>query len=503
LKRPALRPRDGSGAASEPAVAAALSVTPRRAFADVAAQLGGQVVNLALGIVTTIVIVRALGTTLYGQWATILALIELVGLVGNFGIETVAVRFAAQDPEREGWWVGAATSLRLAVSLPVLVVFVVVMALLAGSHEMRIAGLILSLLYLTAALSTLRIVFRLHVRNHITTAFSVANSVLWTASVIVIAAADGGLVPFALAFAGTAIVVQTATAVAALRTMRVHWHGVRRFWPRLFKVGLAVGIAGTLTYAYGRIDQVIVYELAPHASEVGVYAAMYKVLENAAFVPVAVMTTLFPIMAGLFPGEPQRLRRIVQMAIDYLTMIALGGLALTLAASGPIVELLFGSAYSSGATILPILFGAFVPICIGNVAGNMVIATDLQKRYIWYAALGLLLNAPLNLVLVPTYGVQAAAWITLATELVVVSLTLLAVLRKIEMSLALRRIALATLAATGSGLAVWGLREAGLGAVALIVAMGVLYPLALLGLRALDLGELRAVIRTRREARPA
>lgn len=466
------------------------------------AQIGGQVVNLALGIVTTVVIVRALGATNYGQWATVLALIELVGLVGNFGIETVAVRFAAQEPEREGWWVGAATSLRLLVSLPVLVVFVIVVALVAGSHEMLVAGFILSALYLTSALSTLRIVFRLHVRNHVTTAFSIVNSIIWTTAVIAIAAAGGGLVPFALAFVGTAILIQTATAIAALRTMPVHWHGVRRYWPPLFKVGLAVGIAGTLTYAYGRIDQVIVYELTPDPAEVGVYAAMYKILENAAFVPVAVMTTLFPIMAGLFPGEPQRLRRIVQVAIDYLTMIALGALALTLAASGPIVELLFGSGYSSGATLLPILFAAFVPICIGNVAGNMVIATNLQKRYIWYAALGLLLNAPLNLLLIPHYGVEAAAWITLATELVVVSLTLIAVLRKIEMRLALRRIALAAVAATLAGLAVWGLRHAGVRAVALIVAMGVLYPLLLLGLRALDVDELRSVIRTRKKVRP-
>ena len=80
------------------------------------------------------------------------------------------------------------------------------------------------------------------------------------------------------------------------------------------------------------------------------------------------------------------------MAIDYLTIVALGGLALTIVAAEPIVELLYGSDFTSGSTVLTILIAAFIPICIGNVAGNMVVAMDLQRRYIWLAALGLAVN---------------------------------------------------------------------------------------------------------------
>ncbi|HXS48275.1 MAG TPA: polysaccharide biosynthesis C-terminal domain-containing protein, partial [Solirubrobacterales bacterium] len=199
----------------------------------------------------------------------------------------------------------------------------------------------------------------------------------------------------------------------------------------------------------------------------------------------------------LYPAQPERLRRIMQTAIDYLTMISLGALALTIAAAGPIVELLFGPDYASGADILPILIAAFVPICIGSVAGNMVTATDLQRRYIWYAGLGLLVNVPLNVLLIPHYGIEAAAWITLLTELIVVSFALAAVLRRIEMRLALRRIVAAALAAAAAGLAVWALRQIGAGVILLVLTMAALYPLLLLALRALDLDELRGLLRNR------
>lgn len=479
-------------------VAHATKVSSRRAVADVAIQLGGQAINLALGIVTTVVIVRALGTTEYGQWATILATIELVAMVGNLGLEQVAVRFAAQEPEREGAWVGAAVSLQLLIAIPVIAVFLAAIALIAADSEMLVAGLVLSLLFLTSAIGMLRMVFQLHVRNHMAVVFTTANSVIWAGSVIAIAALGGGLVPFAIAFAGTAIAIQGAMALVALNTIHVRWRGARAFWPKLARVGISVGIASALTFSYGRIDQILVYELAPHASEAGLYAAMYKILDNAGFVPIAVMTTLFPIMAGLFPAEPERLHRLVQTAIDYLTMISLGALALTIVAAEPIVELLYGTEFVPGASILPILFGAFVPICIGNVAGNMVIAADLQRRYIWFAATGLALNLALNVVLIPSYGIEAAAWVTLATEVVVVSASLLTVLRRIEMRFAPRRILLATLAATGAGLALLALREASAGAILLIVAMAVVYPALLIALRALDLEELRGLIRNRR-----
>jgi len=475
----------------------ATRVGNRRVAADVGIQMGGQVVNIALGVVTTVVLVRALEATRYGEWATILAAIELIAMVGNLGLETVAIRLAAQEPEREGAWVGAATSLRLAFSAPMLAVFVGVLALIASDSEMVTTGLVLSLGFFTTAVSTLRIVFRLHVRNHVTVAFTTLNSVLWAGSVIAIAAAGGGMAAFAVAFMAVTIFVQGGLALVALRTIHVRWKGARELWPRLLGIGISVGIAATLTFAYGRIDQILVYELAGDSTEVGVYAAMYKILDNAGFVPMALMVTLFPIMAGLYPADRPRLRRMMQVAIDYLTIVALGGLALTIAAAEPIIELLYGADYVSGATVLTILVAAFVPICIGNVAGNMVVAMDLQRRYIWFAVAGLAINVPLNLLLIPEFGIEAAAWITLLTELVVVSLSLAMVLRRIELRLSLRQIGLALVAATASGLAIWGLRQAGAGAIVLVAAMTALYPALLLATRALDLEQLRRLLRDR------
>jgi O-antigen/teichoic acid export membrane protein len=478
----------------------AAEASSRRAAGDIVFQIAGQGVNLALGIVVTAILARGLGTTDYGQWATLLATVELVATVGNLGLEQVAIRHAAQEHEREGLWVGAATGLQLVLALPVMIVFLVVVAFVANDTPMLVAGALFSLLFITGAISTLRIVFRLQIRNHLYIGFLTANSIIWAAAVVAITAAGGGLVAYAIAFVATAILIQGTMALVALRTMDVHWRGARRLWPVLARVGISVGVAGAVTYAYGRIDQILLYQLAPHANEVGLYAAAYKILESASSVPQAVMTTLFPILSALYPGNPGRLRRILQAAFDYLILIAFGGLALTLVASDPIIHLIYGAEYAQAASVLPILFASFVPVCIGNVAGNMVIATDQQRTYIWFAAIGLLVNLGLNFALIPHLGMEGAAWATLATEVVVVGVTTRMVLRRMRVAISLRRIIAGAVAAAATGLAVLALREAGLGAIPLVIAMAAIYPLALVGLRAVDLDELRELMRSRRDA---
>jgi O-antigen/teichoic acid export membrane protein len=260
------------------------------------------------------------------------------------------------------------------------------------------------------------------------------------------------------------------------------------------RAGAAVGVAGLLTLAYGRIDQVIVYELAPDPADAGLYGGIYRILESAAFAPGAVMITLFPLLAAAVPDDMARVRSLVQAALDYLAMISLPALAFALAASEPLLRLLLGAEFERAAEALPILIGAYVAICWGYVAGNMVIVLGLQRRFIRYALLGLVFNVALNLALVPQSGYLAAAWVTLATEVLVIGLTLRAVLEAIELRPAIGRLACTVAAAAFLAGTLLGLRSAGAGLAPLIAVTAVLYPALLVGTGVVDLAEVRTLI---------
>jgi O-antigen/teichoic acid export membrane protein len=471
-----------------------LRVGARRATLDVAVQLVARVVNLVLGVVVTLVLVHALGSNAFGLWSTLFAVTQITTSFGELGLSQIAVSRAASDPDREGEWLGGLLSLRLLLAVPITIASIIAVFLLVSSHEGRLAGTLLSLVMAVGAVSTLGVVFQLRVRNHVSMAILTVNSVIWGAGVVVVALLSGGIVAFAAVFLATSTFTSLLTAALASRAADVRLRGTRLLWPPMLRVGLGLGAAGILVTLYVRLDQILVFKIAG-SHQAGLYAADYRLLDQIQFIPGSVMTTLFPLIASAYPAHRERVRELLQASAEYLTMASLPIVAFTIVAAQPIVTLLFGQQFAAAAPALPVLAAAFVSISFGYLVGNMVVVLELQRVLLRYAALGLLINATLNVVFIPRYGFLAAAWITLLTEVTVMSLSMRQVLRALGMRPRLQRFARVLAAAVAMGVVVALARAAGapLGALAAIAA--VVYPLGLMFLRALTREELLSVLR--------
>src|ERR1700692_4379830 len=95
--------------------------TRQRAANDILMQVAVRIVNLAMGVVVTALVVRALGRTGYGQWSTLFIVLGLIAYFANFGMEGVALREAAREPKDEHEWIGAVILLRLLLLTPVMI----------------------------------------------------------------------------------------------------------------------------------------------------------------------------------------------------------------------------------------------------------------------------------------------------------------------------------------------------------------------------------------------
>ena len=476
-------------------------VSRGRAAADVAIQVVGRALNLVPGVVVAVVLTRALGDEGFGQWSTALATVQIAMYAGEFGLEQVAVRHAAADPDRERDWIGGLLTLRLAIAVPVAVACAVAQVLIADSDEMRAAGLLLSGTLLLAALSSTKAAFQLRVRNDLSVLVVTINSILWTAAVIAIAAEDGGMVAFAAAFLGSAIVSGGVGLWLAVRMSPPRLRGSRQMWRELARIGVPVGIAGLLVTGYVKLDQVMLFALAG-AEDAGLYGATYRILDQAQFIPIALMTTLFPMIAAAWPADPERVRRLSRLVTEYLVMVSLPVLGFAIVAAEPLVLLLFGEEFVDASKALPILMAAFVVICFGYLAGHLVIVLEMQRLFLRNAAIALVFNVVANLILIPPYGFVAAAWVTLATELLVTVLTLVPQLRRIELRLNTGRLARVLAAAVAMTLAVLALNLAGAPLGLLVAAAAVTYPLGLAVSGALRPADVRDLLEMRRRSDP-
>ncbi|HEX6688183.1 MAG TPA: flippase [Solirubrobacterales bacterium] len=464
---------------------------------DVAIQIAIRALNLALGVVVTALVARALGDAGFGQWSTILVVVQLIAYFTSFGVEGVVIREATADPARESEWLGALLVLRTLLVLPAILVGLVVLLLLEENTAMLVAGVVLLAQTPFNVGASLRITHQLRVRNWIPMAILSLNSVLWAAAVIVISSLGGGLVPLAIAMTATGALTAGLQALAAMKIARPDLHPSREATMRLARVGLPVGLSGLLILAYARIDQLLVFAIAG-STAAGLYGAEYRIVEQAHLVPVSVMTTLMPILAAAWKVNRERAMRISWLAAEYLTIASLGGLAVALVVARPITVLLYGEDFAAAAPALPVLAGAFVFICFGYLTGNLVLIAGLQRRLVTIGLIALVVNVAGNALLIPAWGFMGAAWMTLATEAVVVIVTAAMLQRQLHLGVPpLGRIARVLLAAVLLALLLAGLDEVGAGLAVVLLAAALAYPALLLVLRALDLGELRALLRER------
>jgi O-antigen/teichoic acid export membrane protein len=471
-----------------------IEVGARHMTRDVVIQIVVRILNLVPGVVVTLVLARGLGARDFGVWSTLFAVSQIASSFGELGLTQITVSRAAADPDREELWLGALLQLRLLVVIPITLASLIGILLIAPTPQARLAGVLISCVALVGAPGIISVVFQLRVRNDITMAILTVNSILWTAAVIAVFALSGSIVAYAGVFLLTNALTTGLNVVLARRFTGIRLHGARRLWGPLLRVGVGVGIAGILVTSYVRLDQILVFEFAGER-QAGLYGAAYRLLDTVQFIPISVMTTLFPLIASAYRLRRDRVQNLLQAAAEYLTMASLPILAFTTVAARPIMILLFHREFAAAAPALPILAGAFVSISFGYLAGNMVVILELQRRFVGYAAVGLVVNAALNVVLIPRYGFLAAAWVTLLTEVIVLSLSMRSVLKTLHMRPRLGRLLRTLLAALIMGAATLLARIAGvpLGGLAAIAALS--YFPCLLVLRVLTVGEVLSVLR--------
>lgn len=471
-------------------------VSRARAGRDIAGQVLLRGVNLALGVAVTVLVVRTLGDRGFGQWSTLLAVVQFVGYLGVLGLVQVTVERASSDPGAQPAWLGSLVTLQLALSVPATVLAVVICLSVSDDTAMRVAAVVVCAGIPFAAGRALRVAFQLQVRNTVSTAIELANGIAWAVGVVLVAALGGGLVAIAVTFTALSIATSLATVAIVLRSAPITLRGARERWPLLLRLGLPVGIGGLLTLGYGYVDQVIVFQIAG-AREAGLYGAAYRIYERAQFLPAALMTTLFPIFVAARDTDHERVRRLFRTAVDYLLLTSLPALALALAGSEQIVKLLFGAEFAAAAPALTVLMATLVVVSIGHLTGYLIVTYRLQRRFVAIAVAALVLNVAANLALVPAYGFMAAAWVTLGTELMVMSLSLAIVCRAARVPPTGAHVGRIVAATIAMGALAWGLRSAGAPVLVWIGAASLLYGALLLAGGAVRVGEVRALLRRR------
>ena len=468
----------------------ARAATGGRIASQAAIQLAVRGLNVALGVVTIALLARTLGTEDFGIWSTALAYVGIFAFLNDFGFPQVGIQKMAAEPEREAEWLGALAAMRTLGALAAIVLCIAGIPLfLDPEGDVRVLALILAVTVFAAVPQALLAVFTSRLRAGVSMAMLTLQSVAWTAAVVAITLTDGGVLDYAWGFVAASAVVGVAQIAVTRRLASIAFRRGRELWRPLLRVALPLGVAGVLVTVYYRLDAVLVFNISG-PEEAGYYGAAYRVMDPLHVLPIAVMSSIFPVVAAIHTTDKERVARIVQEGFDYLVIVSLPVFVGSIVVADPLITSIFGDRFEPAGAVLPILLFAFVWVAVAYLPGYLIPVVELQWWFAGLATVGVILNVGLNVVLIPPHGAVGAAVATVITEAFIALASGFMVLRRLETRVSLRRIIRAAAAAAAMGVVAYFAAR-----VDVLVALGVappVYVAALLALRAVSWSEIRS-----------
>lgn len=387
-----------------------------------AAQLAIKVLSFGFSVL----VVRHLGATAYGQYAAVLAFGAVFVFLGDLGLSPFTVREVARwrgQPDgssRVNELYGDILTLRLVLSVAAAVLLITA-AWLTGRPLVMVGAIALGSLGLLmygvqgTSDSFLAGFERLDL--------SAGNKVLQQSAFVVV----GGLALW-LGFGYYGLVLANLLGVAILTISC--WRGARRLgvravrtsmavWPSLLRASLPFGVIGFALGLSYKFDSILL-NIFRGDLETGYYNAAYNLIFSTVVLSNVVNSALYPSLARQASTNSEALPPIYQRALRYLVLLSLPIAIGVFVLAGQLIPFLYTAAYQPAVAVLQILIWVVPFMFISEFLGYIVVIGGKEKQVARAVIVSTLANVAANLVLVPWLGLFGASVMTVLTEVILV-----------------------------------------------------------------------------------
>lgn len=362
-----------------------------------------------------------LGPYRYGQFQFVLSYVTLFGVVVDFGIQQYVIKKISEDPTQAKKYFH--NFLTVEIVLAAIVYGAMVAVAKFNGYEpivfkaITVAGIGVALHGLTypflAVITSFYDLKKAAFLNFLSSFINVAMILItiWVGGSIVM------LTFQQVIYAGLAVIIYSQLVKKHIGNPEI-FKGIFSPDKVLIKTILIAALPFALlvgfSTVYNRIDIVLITKILGY-TQTGLYSAAYKFYDLLAFFPAVVAYALYPLFSSLMvQGRRVEIRDILEKYLRFMAALALpigmGGMLL----SKQIIGIL-SPEFTNAAPVLAILVWAPSILFMYTVVNSIVIS-QLTKWAMAITGVNVLVNVIGNLILLPRYGIEAAAIMTLISE---------------------------------------------------------------------------------------
>lgn len=406
----------------------------RRYSSNTLWSIGARAITQIVSFIVAAYVIRYLGPSNYGQLSYAVSFVGIFGVLTTLGIDSILYRNLIENKDKHAELLGTAFMLKLFAGLITYVITVITAFYIVPRTDIsHFLIWIISLTYIFNSLNIIVFEFQAHVEQKAVSIVSFWVLIALSALKLSVVFFDKGIIYFAVILAVESILY--SASYIWLRQKKYFsirlWSFDRAVAGQLLRDSWPLLLASSFTVIYSRVDQVIIKYMLDNAS-VGIYDAAVKISEAWISIPILITTSLFPSIVNARKTSFASYRnRTLALALFLGAGAVIVSTIITIF-SKPIMHLLYGPAYDVGLSVLRIYCWSGVWMSIGFVTYYYLLAENKTKLLFYSSLFAMIVNIALNILLIPIYGIEGAAWATFVSYIAIAFPLLLIILKKPE-----------------------------------------------------------------------
>lgn len=386
----------------------------RHYFTNTSWLLAEKILRLTVGLFISIWIARYLGPEKFGLLSFAESFVAIFTAIMTLGLNAIVVRELVTGQLQQDTVLGTSFVLRAFGAVCMLVCIV---AIVNTADYDALTRQIVIILGLAASFKFYEVVdfyFQAKVLAKYSAASKACALLLTTAVKIYLIYVQASLIWFAYVFLVESFLLlafymyfYTKTGNSFL-TMRFRWDVGKKLladsWPLIFS-GIVISI-------YMKIDQIMIQEYLG-SWQVGQYAAGVRLCDAWLFITVIITNSLFPAIVNAKAQSDELFHDRMIALYKFLILIAVSISIITFLLSEHLIMWTFGDQYKNSVAVLQIYIWSIIFVFMNNASWKWYIAENLQRIAMVRLSLGAVANVVLNMIFIPKYGIEGAAYATL------------------------------------------------------------------------------------------
>ncbi|WP_158611101.1 flippase [Prevotella sp. OH937_COT-195] len=394
------------------------SAYKQKIYSNLFWSMSGKIVNLLGSLFVGILVTRYLGPEQFGLMNYVISYVMLFQILASFGLDSIEIREEARNRQEYNKYIGTAFYLKLALGAVVFILCISMSVFLEADRFTTYMVAMYALSMIANSFNVIRNYFMAIVDNEYVVKSEMARVVIGALIKIVLIIFDADLAWFIAATAFDTLLVAGGYVMSYIKKTGSPgaWFFDKKTAVFLLKESFPLMLTSAAVIIYQRIDQVMIGQMLDNNS-VGIFSVAVRIVDIIIYIPFILSDTLTPVLVSAKEKSYEeyciKAQRFINISFWSTFLVAL----IISMLSKWILLLLFGSQYIDATTVLAILAFKSVTVALSSSAGKMLIIEGVQKWAILRDITGCIICVSLNFLLLPRYGIVAAACIAIISNL--------------------------------------------------------------------------------------